>query len=92
MILARIICTTSDVNFFGYAERGVEHRNPQTRSAYGTGCSITQSTIRPMQSFFVVRQLQQKLDNCNCHGQLPGFTIIDVRFREITNVSISRDL
>ena len=30
-----------------------------------------------------------KLDNCNCHGQLPGFTVIDVRFRKITNVCIT---
>jgi len=24
-------------------------------------------------------QQQCKLDNCNCHGQLPGFTIMNVR-------------
>jgi len=43
-------------------------------------------------TLFSAKKNQIKLDNCNCHGQLPGFTFIDVRLREITNVSVSRDL
>ena len=25
------------------------------------------------------RQPEMELDNCNCHGQLPGFTIMNIR-------------
>ena len=73
---------------YGFEVSGFGHKN---------GSVTLKSRSRSLYRFRVCPinfgcEEKKELDNCNCHGQLLGFTIIDVRFREITNVSVSRDL
>ena len=85
--------STSQSNNFGVSRKRF---TPSTPGSNAQACpQLSSASCHPLSAELIStssKQSENKLDNCNCRGQLPGFTIIDVRFCEITNVYVSRHL
>ena len=86
------LLSVRDINLNACILVTVTEITKSTRGRFVLCTSNSSDAVHTVNSFTTKPLAQSQLDNCNCHGQLPGFTIIDVRFRKITNVSVSRDL